>query len=160
MIAICECVDVRIVTVKGKEGKRPAFILELYSEESKVTLNKYLGAKLTKGGNYSVKRNSDFARLYRLTIGNNPQRGFSTAQRLLKHFLGCRFMVEFEAAKLFGNQYLKVIHIEPVNPVFSNEWSRLGAVSERCRASPMVKAEREAGRIIQQLMKHYAGVRP
>ena len=105
---LCECIDVRIGEIMTPGGKNPIFILELHNEAINAPLIKYLNCDSTTQGCYTVPHNSDFAKLYRLTIGDNPTKRFSRARQLLGHFLGRWFIVGYQDAQLKkGKHYFK-----------------------------------------------------
>lgn len=124
---LCECVDARKGTISTAGGFKPVFIMELRAEGLKLPLIKYFNVRLTPAGSYAIPHNGDFAKLYRLTIGDSPRKRFSEAQKLLKHFLGHSFNVEYEYSfQRKGESYFKVTHIEPVNPLMSEAWTETG----------------------------------
>ncbi|WP_341325920.1 hypothetical protein [Methylotuvimicrobium sp. KM2] len=123
---LCECVDTKIGSIRVKSGKKPVFIFELVSDTGELFI-KFFNANKTPKGNYSVARNSDFARLYRLSTGNNPIKKFSECQKLIKHMSGYMFLASFEAARdRRGNEYNRVIALKPAEPIISGEWTITG----------------------------------
>lgn len=120
---LCQCVGARIASSPIKGIVKPACILELLHLETGQEIIKWLGINKTPKGGYSVKPNSDFAKLYRVTKGYVTKARFSKANQLLKHFVGCEFITEFENAKgSRGNEYLRAKTIKPVNPIITDGW--------------------------------------
>ena len=109
---ICECIGVRIGVIPTAGGEKPIFIMELHNETINEPLIKYLNCNSKTKDIYTVRHNSDFAKLYRLTLGDNPTKRFSKANQLLQHFLGSWFIAKYEkAADKNGVHYLKVTYI-------------------------------------------------
>jgi hypothetical protein len=122
----CACVNAKVGTIAVKSGIKPVFVFELADDQGELLI-KFFNSDKTSKGNYTVGRNSDFARLYRLTIGDNPSARFSRADRLLGHFVGHGFLVEYtEAIDKLNNFYRKVTAIKPLNPVVSEGWTVTG----------------------------------
>jgi hypothetical protein len=122
----CICVNTKVGCIAVKGGIKPVFILELVADSGEL-LVKFFNVQKTTKGNYTVGRNSDFACLYRLTIGENPAARFSRADRLLGHFRGYEFSVEYiEALDKLNNFYQKVTAIKPLNPIVSEDWTITG----------------------------------
>jgi hypothetical protein len=126
----CICVNAKIGTIAVRGGVKPVFIFELADDQGELLI-KFFNSDKTSKGNYTVGRNSDFARLYRLTIGDNPSARFSRADRLLGHFVGYGFLVEYlEAIDKLNNFYRKVTAIKPLNPVASEGWTVTGHLTK------------------------------
>jgi hypothetical protein len=124
---LCVCVDVRKGAINVGNVLRPVFIMQLHSDGIELQIIKFFNAKWTKAGNYTVRHNSDFAKLYRLTVGENPTKRFSEAQKLMKHFLGHSFIIEGEQVmQNRSGAYLKVDKIKPVDPIKSDSWDETG----------------------------------
>jgi hypothetical protein len=122
----CICVNTKVGSIAVKGGIKPVFILELVADSGEL-LVKFFNVQKTNKGNYTVGRSSDFACLYRLTTGENPAARFSRADRLLGHFKGYEFSVEYaEAIDKLNNFYQKVTAIKPLNPVVSEGWTVTG----------------------------------
>ena len=83
---LCECIETRIANIQTVAGVKPVFILELYNESREEQFIKYLNCNSTTKGQYKVPHNSDFAKLYRLTLGVNSTKHFSEAHKILHHF--------------------------------------------------------------------------
>ena len=123
----CECVDVRTGSIPTQAGRQPVLILDLHSDGLEFPVIKFFNAELTKSGNHTVSVDSDFAKLYRLTIGENPRKRFCEVRELLGHLLGYQFIVTAEQVlKRHGEAYLKVEKIKPVDPIYSSEWTSSG----------------------------------
>ena len=97
--ALCECIEARIASISIKGRIKPIFILELIDLKTGSVGIKWLAVTKSLKGGYSVKPNSGFSRLYRLTIGYVDKARFSKANQLLKHFIGSKFIAEFENAQ-------------------------------------------------------------
>lgn len=125
---LCECIEVRIIKIRG--GATSIFVLELYASEAGLTLTMYFNCDSKTKGLYKVSRKSDFAKMYRLTLGEVEEKRFSKSHQLLGHFLGCRFSVsKYESATLSnGTPYLKVTEIKPETPIFSDRWTSTGVL--------------------------------
>ena len=134
---LCVCIGTRIGAIFTAGGEKPVFIMELHNEAINEPLIKYLNCNSTTEGNYKVPHNSDFAKLYRLTIGDNPTKRFSKAHQLLSHFLGHRFIAKYQNAHLKkGQQYLKVTRIEPETPARNNAWTLDGTLKKTTQKIP------------------------
>ena len=126
---LCECVDTRVAEISTPAGKKSVFIMDLVVPDTGVTLIKYLNVEKTPKGNYTIKHNSDFAKLYRLVIGDNPTARFSRARSLLSHLKGHQFIAEFQDAKTAQiEHYFKVTSLIPVNPIVTDEWFEYGTL--------------------------------
>ncbi|MBL1262460.1 hypothetical protein [Candidatus Methylomicrobium oryzae] len=122
------CANTKVGSIAVKGGIKPVFIIELITDSGEL-LVKFFNVQRTKKGNYAVGRNSDFARLYRITTGSNPAGRFSRADRLLGHFKGYEFSVEYiEALDKLNNIYQKVTAIKPLNPIVSEGWTVTGHI--------------------------------
>lgn len=131
--AQCECVSAKTATIKTPGGQKPIFILELLTDDGKEVI-KYLNVKKLPSGNYSAAKESDFAKLYRLAIGDNPTKRFSKAQQLLSHFHGVKFIVSFEEHKASNNTlYFKATNIQPAVPIIRDEWTASGQLKGKPR---------------------------
>lgn len=131
--AQCECVSAKPAKINTPGGQKPIFILELLTDDGKEVI-KYLNVKKLPSGNYSAAKESDFAKLYRLAIGDNPIKRFSKAQQLLSHFHGVKFIVSFEEHKAANNAlYFKAITLQPVVPIIRDEWTATGKLKGKPR---------------------------
>lgn len=81
----CECIGTRIGEIPTKGGVKPVFVVELHTDEISAPIIKYFNCDSQTKGRYTVPHNSDFAKLYRLTLGQNPTKRFSEAHKLLTH---------------------------------------------------------------------------
>jgi hypothetical protein len=139
---LCECIDARTGTIFTAGGKKPVFIMQLHNEAINEPLIKYLNCNSTTEGKYKVPHNSDFAKLYRSTIGKNPTKRFSEAHKLLNHFLGCWFIARYENAELKkGQHYLKITHIEPETPARNDTWTLDGTLKKTNKKTPFLSPE-------------------
>jgi hypothetical protein len=122
----CICVNTKVGSIAVKGGIKPVFILELVADSGEL-LVKFFNVNKTPKGNYSVNRNSDFGKLYRLTTGKNPIKKFSQCDQLLKHFIGYLFEVQYATALgKHDNVYQKVSSLKPKDPVITDEWTITG----------------------------------
>ena len=127
----CECIDTRIGEIYTQGGHKPAFILQLHSEEINGPLIKYFNCVSKTKSRYTVPHNSDFAKLYRLTLGQNPTKRFSKAHQLLSHFLGYRFIATLKQETLKnGQHYFKATHIEPETLCKNDAWTTNGTLKK------------------------------
>jgi hypothetical protein len=143
-LVLCECIETRIGEIFTAGGKKPVFIMVLHNETINEPLIKYFNCKRSKSGNYTVPHNSDFAKLYRCTLGTNPKKRYSEAHKILKHLLGRWFFTNYERAQLQkGKQYLKVTHIEPVTPVKNDAWTFDGTLKKTNKKATFTNPETE-----------------
>jgi hypothetical protein len=133
----CQCVNTKIGSLAIKGGIKPVIIVELATDDGEIVI-KFFNVNLTAKNNYTVDRNSAFAKLYRLTIGENPVPRFSRCDKLLNHFIGYQFLVAFEQAtcKRTGN-YLRATNIQPVFPVIGDSWTITGHLIKNVRKKPI-----------------------
>lgn len=121
--ANCECIDAHISNVNTPGGFKPAITLTLFSHELNrkvVYFCNAIKAQVSKK-NHSVRPNSNFAKLYRLTTGKNPK--FSKSQQLMKHLIGEWFRCEYcQEKNKNGIPYFKVTNIKPLEPIADNNW--------------------------------------
>jgi hypothetical protein len=152
---LCECIDTRIGTISTAGGVKPVFIMQLHNETIDEPLIKYFNCNLSNAGYYSVPHNSDFAKIYRTTIGTNPTKRFSKSHQLISHLSGFWFVASFERAHLRNRKhYLKVTHIKPNAPVRNDAWTLDGSLKKAVRNLPfqtnkngdeMVTSRRQSG---------------
>lgn len=146
---LCICVDFRKGTIR--RDTKPVFIMELYAAEAELPVIKFFNCKSKSKGAYKVLHDGDFAKMYRLTLGEVDKKRFSRAQQLLGHFLGCRFVVsKYEPAiSKDGTPYLKATEIKPETPFLSAMWWPSGvlkkATKRRKSGDEMVKNKRQKG---------------
>lgn len=104
-------------------GLQSVFILELYNEEKQISVTKFFNCNESKKGNLTVSKNSNFACIYRSSIGEDPRPRYSKAKQLLHHLIGLKFICEYEEAKdRNGSSYFRAKKIQPVEPQTSEEW--------------------------------------
>jgi len=149
---LCECIDVRAGESKLKGGIiKPVFILELGNndpdDERKII--KYLQCnRTTNDSNYKVPIDSDFAKLYRSTIGENPRKRFSKAAQLMSHFVGYWFIAEFDLYKPpTGEPFFKVARIKAESPAKNDAWTLNGTLkktSKKRTSSPLNAGDKQA----------------
>lgn len=142
----CECISTRIGAIFTAGGDKPVFIMELHAEAISEPLIKYFNCNTTTKNRYTVSSNSDFAKLYRLTVGENPTKRFSEAKHLLSHFLESRFFANYEQASLKnGTPYFKVTQIMPELPCKNDRWTANGTLKKVSKKSkkppPEIPAE-------------------
>lgn len=129
-----ECINAKIGKVKTQAGNKDVLILELLALNSKRVLIKFFNCIKNRSGHISVNKNSDFAKLYRLGLGENPSSRFSKSQQLVKHFIGVLFECKYEEAESEDHgRYFKVKKISPVVPIITNEWLESGHVRPKPR---------------------------
>lgn len=89
---------------------------------------KYFNTFKKKSNNFSVPHNGDFAKLYRITFGEDPVARYSKVQQLMNHFIGHEFFIDYVIASFSGGQeYQKVKNIHPVSPINNTgEWTNTG----------------------------------
>ena len=139
---LCECIDTRIGTIPTAGGIKPVFIMQLQNEAIPEPLIKYFNCNLSDAGNHTVQHNSDFAKIYRSTLGDNPTKRFSKAHQLISHLLGYWFIVSYESAQSRSRkQYLKVTHIKPEAPVRNDAWTLDGTLKKIPKNSPFKTLE-------------------
>ena len=134
---LCECIDTRIGTIPTAGGIKPVFIMQLQNEAIPEPLIKYFNCSRSKSGNHSVPHNSDFAKIYRSTLGDNPTKRFSKAHQLISHLSGYWFIASYERAQSRSRkQYLKVTHIKPEAPARNDAWTLDGTLKKAAKNSP------------------------
>lgn len=144
---LCECIDTGQIHIESRAGKTPVFLLTLETESGK-TLCKFLNFKLTLKGSCTVGHDSDFAKLYRLTLGENPVKRFSKAKQLLSHFRGYSFFAEYKpAAWSNGSPFLKVTSLQPVDPRQNNDWTGTGKLRKKSRKRPDLKQKNDGNEV-------------
>nr|WP_305907704.1 hypothetical protein [Methylomarinum sp. Ch1-1]MDP4520477.1 hypothetical protein [Methylomarinum sp. Ch1-1] len=132
-----QCVASKIGASHTQGGVKSVFVLELADVSTGELSIKFFNVELTKNGNYTVGRNSDFAKLYRLTIGENHSKRFSRANQLLSHFHGFEFSITDEVSKgQNGKRFKKVTKILPKHPVISDDWTPTGMLKMKPRKRP------------------------
>lgn len=133
---LVQCVATRIATILVSAGIKPIFVIDLISESGEI-FTKFFNIDRTPAGNYTVKRNSDFAKLYRITIGISPAGGFFRCDRILDHLLGHHFLVDYQLkdSKKRG-EYLKVTSIYPQHPIVTDSWTLTGQLIKTVRKNP------------------------
>lgn len=130
----CECIEAKTGSIKTAGGPKDLIILTFVDLSSTEELLYFLNATKKKSDNYAVPRQSNFAKLYRLTTGKNPSSRFSKAQQLMNHFIGEYFICEYETAKSTkGHCYNKVTSIIPANIQQSDEWLSSGFTRKKRR---------------------------
>ncbi len=144
---LCQCVNTKIGAINIKAGKRPVFILELASDDGQLFI-KFFNVNRTAKGNYTTDRNGDFAKLYRLTAGENPSARFSRCDKLLSHFVGHRFFISYElAGDRHGNDYLRATSIKPERSVVGDEWTLTGHLIINARKKPVKSSAKNRQRL-------------
>lgn len=121
------CIDAHIREAVFNNVKKSIIVLELYVKELDITLTRFFNCKKNRSGHYSVPRDSDFAKLYRLTTGEYPAQRFSKVEQLIKHILGSEFNCSYKDAESekFG-RYYKVTKINPIEPIITKAWHPSG----------------------------------
>ena len=130
----CECVNARTGTIKTQGGNKDVLILELVDDCGEIYI-KFFGANRTKKGNLCVNKNSDFARLYRLSTGRNQVSRFSRCSELLCHLINYQFVISWvDSVGAKGKKYKKVATIAPQDPVITDGWTLTGHLRRNVRA--------------------------
>lgn len=134
--AECECINAHISSVNTSGGYKPVITLTLFIHDLNRKLVYFCNvnkAAISKK-NYSAKPNSNFAKLYRLTIGKNPK--FSKSQQLMKHLIGEWFRCEYCQDKdKNGLPYYKVTDIAPLEPNVDGNWTFNGELVRRKKSA-------------------------
>lgn len=121
-------------TVKLLKESGVSFKFELMNVVTGEIAILYFNAMDGKSG-CKVKLNSKFAKLYRLTIGENPRKRYSKAHQLRSHFIGKKLRCKTESAQYSnGDFYNRVTHAEPLIPIVKNEWTSTGILKGRNRS--------------------------
>lgn len=129
---MCRCIEARIASITIRGQIKPIFMLELLDLKAGLTCIKWLNVIKSDKGGYSVKPNSDFAKLYRSAKGYVPKARYSKANQLLKHFVDCMFIVKYESAKgTNGADYLRVRTIKPAAPIITDGWFSDGTLRDK-----------------------------
>jgi hypothetical protein len=123
----CECIEAKTGHSKTAGGLKDTIIRTLVDIESAEELVFFFNAIKNKSGNFAVSHQGKFAKLYRLTTGENPLPRFSKAQQLMKHFIGEYFICEYKTAKAInGHCYNKVTSIKPEKSHQNKAWLPTG----------------------------------
>lgn len=134
--AVCTCIDTRLGTISTKAGERLVFILELLILETEQTVTKFFNVRKTPKGEYSVPHDGDFAKLHRLTTGQYKKARYSRSQQILGHLIAYDFIVEYvNAQSSHGQPYFKAKKIEPVEPIFTDQWYTSGKIKPKKKSS-------------------------
>ena len=134
---ICQCTATRTGTIPTAGGRRPVFIMEFENETFEENIIKFFGCNLSEAGNHSVPHNSDFAKLYRTTIGSNPTKRFSKAHQLLPHLSSYYFAINYKLVEPSRSiPYLKVTRIKPESIVRNDAWTLNGTLKKIPKNSP------------------------
>lgn len=150
------CVNTKTGFIKTAGGKKPVLILELADEFGEVYV-KFFNCNLTLKGNYTSPKNSDFARLYRITTGIEPGNRLSRSNKLLSHFLGKKLVIKYNQF-LDRNDgfYSKVVNIKPALPVVNDDWTSSGHVINNVRTN-LASTGHNIG-INQAYFRHKSGI--
>lgn len=137
-LILCECVGTsqseKQITPNGKSKPVLAcsFVLRLVEIATGEEVTTYLPYVKSLKGNSTVKPNGKFAKLYRLTIGDNPRKRYSDAKSLAGHFLGYKFLVSYSIESTATNEkYRKSIIIKPLSPIIADGWSITGKLQPK-----------------------------
>lgn len=131
----CECIDAKIGTISTAGGQKHVIILTLLDHAHGREMVRFFNTRQIKGSNYSVPRNGSFAKLYRITIGENPVRKFSKSQQLMKHLIGEYFVCVFQNAEARGVTYRKVTQIQAMHPKKDERWLEDGRLLKRRKST-------------------------
>lgn len=131
-----QCVGARVGEIRISAGVKPVLILELADKTGELHI-KFFSAGRTAKGNITVGRNSDFAKLFRISTGENPAARFSRADKLLSHFLGLWFDIKSESAiNKRDSEYQRVTSIAPRYPIVTDGWTITGHLIKNVRGKP------------------------
>lgn len=113
---------------KEPGGHRASVVLFLEELESGAQFTKYFNVQFSKQGNPKFRMNSDFLKLYRITMGKNPVNQYHKVKQLIKHLHNQEFEISYTSSKSKkGELYNKVTKINPIDPiVIEGEWSPHG----------------------------------
>lgn len=131
--ALCECISISIsekmITLKSNSSRAliSSFVMKLVELDTGEEITCYFKFQKSKAGHATVKAESKFAILYRLTFGLNPRKRYSNARQLANHFKGEQFLVKYviETTEL-KESYRKATSINPVVPIVTDEWTIKG----------------------------------
>jgi len=131
--AICECIGVKIAWININGTKMPTVILDLVDINNEKEIVRWLNLKKTSKS-ISALHNGDFAKLFRLTTGENPIPRYNKPHQLMTRFVGQLFMVEYkDDVHSDGTRYLKSTTISPVNRIVTDDWLSSGALKGKQR---------------------------
>lgn len=126
----CLCVDGRV----GYNRNQPVLILDFLTVDEERKVVGFFNVTETAKGGYTVGDKSKFAKLYRLTIGDNPKRLKGKAHQLIKHFIGECLVVSFKEAQTDkGVFHFKAEEIKPIEPIITHEWFSTGELKGKVR---------------------------
>lgn len=128
------CVEVRNAVINTQGGKKPCYVMELRCQESGHTIIQFFNHQLTKSKTAAVKKNSKFAKQFRLATGKNPLPRFSRSDTLKRGFVGIVYRCKYTTAVDSNNNlYFKSKEIAPVNPHLSKDWLSDGTLIPKTR---------------------------
>jgi len=146
-LILCECVATsqseKQITPndKSKPVLVCSFVLKLVEVATGEEITAYLPYVKSLKGNATVKPDSKFAKLYRLTIGDNPRKRYSDAKSLAGHFRGYEFLVSYSIESTAKNgKYRKAEIIKPLNPIIGLGWSSTGKLQPKFKQKTKTKA--------------------
>jgi hypothetical protein len=151
--SLSDSVSATCINVKtAKSHSKDQFILDLLVDGGDmVKALKFFECQ--KKTNYTVKANSNFAKLCRLTLGEFPQKHLSKAQFLLSKLKGKRFLIRYEGVKTSkGDYYFKVTHIEPETPAHSDGWAPDGTLINQCEKTAKTVRKKCDSKTLQSLI--------
>lgn len=126
------CINAYTGSIKTPGAIKPVFILELYNDEKQISIIKFFNCKKTKKGNLVVDKNSDFACIYRISLGEDPSPRYSKAKQLLGHLIGLNFICEYEQAKdRNGSLYFRAKKMQPAKPQTGQTWFSNGKLKNK-----------------------------
>jgi len=150
--ALCECISISIsekmIMLKGNSSRAliSSFVMKLVEDDTGEEITCYFKYKKSKAGHATVKAESKFAILYRLTFGLNPRKRYSNARQLANHFIGEQFFVKYEIETTeLKDSYRKATNIKPILPIVTDEWTYTGRLraASRHRQPPINRGKVE-----------------
>jgi len=118
-----ECIDAQVIAPKGF----PKIKLILYDAKTQTEAVKFFPCQITPKKFISTAKNSDFAKIYRLTIGEDPGNRLTRSDQLMSHLIGYEFNCIVKSASYSNNDpYNKVKAISPLNIIITDNWTASG----------------------------------
>ena len=129
-VAECLCSEIIVPnrTMATKAGNPiNSIVMMLTNENTGAEITAYFNHTRSKSGTVTVKPESRFARLHRLTTGKYKRNDYSRAECLFRSLKDLSYFVTYiEEKTKFGSQYLKALTVKPVDPITSELWNEHG----------------------------------
>lgn len=127
---LMECIQASLVHPQG----RIKIKLLLYDPVREIEAVKFFNAKPGSNGAAITDKNSNFAKLYRLTTGENNKARYSKSHQLMNHLIGYSFYCIFEKSFYSnGEPFYKVTYIRSKNAVLGEDWTASGTLKSKPR---------------------------